>query len=171
MIIFNNLCLKYVEITFYQVARSLTIAFNVVFAFFVWNESTSRNCLIACFIVVFGYITGVDGEINFSWAGVIFGASSSCCLSLYSIFVKKYMKVLNDDSWLLLYYNNVNAMLVMPLISFAFGEYGISISQPNLLVISNLCSNVFLQSPSSRPPICGRLIRSGCWPLPAFWAL
>ena len=64
MIIFNNLCLKYVEITFYQVARSLTIAFNVVFAYSVWGESTSRNCLVACFVVVFGYVTGVDGEIN-----------------------------------------------------------------------------------------------------------
>ena len=69
--IFNNLCLKYVEITFYQVARSLTIAFNVVFAFCVWGENTSRNCLIACFVVVFGYVTGVDGELNFSWAGYV----------------------------------------------------------------------------------------------------
>jgi GDP-fucose transporter C1 len=124
MIIFNNLCLKFVEITFYQVARSLTIAFNVVFAYVIWGESTSRNAIIACAVVVFGYVLGVDGEINFSWAGVFFGAASSCCLSLYSIFVKKYMTVLNNDSWLLLYYNNVNAMIVMPLISLAFGEYG-----------------------------------------------
>jgi GDP-fucose transporter C1 len=90
----------------------------------IWGESTSRNAIIACAVVVFGYVLGVDGEINFSWAGVFFGAASSCCLSLYSIFVKKYMAVLNNDSWLLLYYNNVNAMIVMPLISLAFGEYG-----------------------------------------------
>eukprot|EP00122_Pirum_gemmata_P015949 Pgem_evm1s14906 len=28
MIVFNNLCLKYVEVSFYQVARSLTMPFN-----------------------------------------------------------------------------------------------------------------------------------------------
>merc|ERR1719222_135612 len=31
MITFNNLCLKYVELPFYNVARSLTIVFNVIF--------------------------------------------------------------------------------------------------------------------------------------------
>jgi hypothetical protein len=46
MIVFNNLCLEYVEITFYQVARSLTIVFNIVFAYFVWGEKTSTNCMV-----------------------------------------------------------------------------------------------------------------------------
>jgi drug/metabolite transporter (DMT)-like permease len=177
MIIFNNLCLKFVEITFYQVARSLTIAFNVVFAYVIWGESTSRNAIIACAVVVFGYVLGVDGEINFSWAGVFFGAASSCCLSLYSIFVKKYMAVLNNDSWLLLYYNNVNAMLVMPLISLAFGEYGararmVPRNTPKLTLmlilkcVFRIYSPIFLsrivQSRFRSRPTCGRCTRSTC---------
>ncbi len=79
---------------------------------------------IACAVVVFGYVAGVDGEINFTWLGVIFGACSSVGVSLYSIFSKKYMTVLNGDQWLLLYYNNVNSMILMPFISLAFGEHG-----------------------------------------------
>ncbi len=78
---------------------------------------------IACAVVVFGYVAGVDGEINFTWLGVIFGACSSVGVSLYSIFSKKYMAVLNGDQWLLLYYNNVNSMILMPFISLAFGEH------------------------------------------------
>eukprot|EP00168_Porphyra_purpurea_P015599 TRINITY_DN482_c0_g1_i11.p2 TRINITY_DN482_c0_g1~~TRINITY_DN482_c0_g1_i11.p2 ORF type:complete len:200 (-),score=78.84 TRINITY_DN482_c0_g1_i11:738-1316(-) len=42
MIVFNNLCLKYVEVSFYQVARSLTIVFNVIFDFWCWGSS--RRC-------------------------------------------------------------------------------------------------------------------------------
>jgi GDP-fucose transporter C1 len=33
MVTFNNLCLKYVEVSFYNVARSLTIVFNVMLSF------------------------------------------------------------------------------------------------------------------------------------------
>ncbi len=33
MVTFNNLCLKHVEVSFYNVARSLTIVFNVLLSF------------------------------------------------------------------------------------------------------------------------------------------
>lgn len=33
MVTFNNLCLKHVEVSFYNVARSLTIVFNVMLSF------------------------------------------------------------------------------------------------------------------------------------------
>eukprot|EP00455_Lapot_gusevi_P007560 TRINITY_DN13219_c0_g2_i5.p1 TRINITY_DN13219_c0_g2~~TRINITY_DN13219_c0_g2_i5.p1 ORF type:complete len:335 (-),score=72.35 TRINITY_DN13219_c0_g2_i5:192-1196(-) len=125
MIMFNNLCLKYVEVTFYQVARSLTIIFNIVFSFFLFNETTSRRCMMACFVVIIGYILGVDGEINFSMTGVVFGVLSSAFLSLYSILVKKYLReILNDNSWLLMYYNNMSTMYLMPLMFVPFGEVG-----------------------------------------------
>ena len=40
MITFNNLALKYVEVSFYNVARSLTIVFNVVLTFALLGERT-----------------------------------------------------------------------------------------------------------------------------------
>lgn len=41
MITFNNLCLQYVEVHFYQVARSLSIFFNVLFSKVVLGQDTS----------------------------------------------------------------------------------------------------------------------------------
>merc|ERR1712233_297463 len=38
MIVFNNLCLKYVEVSFYQVARSMTIVMNIVFTYFLLRK-------------------------------------------------------------------------------------------------------------------------------------
>jgi hypothetical protein len=35
MVTLNNLCLQYVEVSFYNVARSLTIVFNVLFTYFI----------------------------------------------------------------------------------------------------------------------------------------
>ena len=66
MIVFNNLCLKYVEVSFYQVARSLTIVFNVIFTYFLLNKSTSRNAIICCAVITLGYLLGCDGEVKFS---------------------------------------------------------------------------------------------------------
>ncbi len=55
MIVFNNLCLKYVEVSFYQVARSLTIVFNVIFDFIVLGEVTSLPAMACCAAVVSGF--------------------------------------------------------------------------------------------------------------------
>ena len=51
MITFNNLCLKYVEVSFYNVARSLTMCFNVVFTFFILGVTTSKRSLVAVAVV------------------------------------------------------------------------------------------------------------------------
>ena len=45
MVVFNNLCLKYVEVSFYQVARSLTILCNIALTYVVLGKSTSPLAL------------------------------------------------------------------------------------------------------------------------------
>jgi GDP-fucose transporter C1 len=122
MIVFNNLCLKYVEVSFYQVARSLTIVFNVVFSWFLLQEKISKAVLTTVGVVVAGYLIGCDGEVNFSWIGVIFGISASLCVALYAISVKKALKLVKEDSWLLMIYSNMNAMIAMPIIIIFAGE-------------------------------------------------
>jgi GDP-fucose transporter C1 len=122
MIVFNNLCLKYVEVSFYQIARSLTIVFNVILSYVVLKESTSRASLITVGIVVFGYILGCDGEVNFSWIGVMFGVTASVFVAMNSIMVKRTMALFKGDSFLLLIYSNVNAMIAMPFIFLFAGE-------------------------------------------------
>jgi GDP-fucose transporter C1 len=92
MVVFNNLCLKYVEVSFYQVilcfvvrggfffvcffvqtARSLTIVFSVVLTWFVLQTRTSLNAMACCGIVIIGFVVGSAGEVNFSLVGWAFG--------------------------------------------------------------------------------------------------
>ncbi|RYE83413.1 MAG: hypothetical protein EOO65_03995, partial [Methanosarcinales archaeon] len=117
MIAFNNLCLQYVEVSFYNVARSLTIVFNVIFTYYLLGQTTSFKTLICLAVVVAGFFIGSESEVNFSLLGTLFGISSSVFVSLNSIFTKKAMPAVNNNEWTLCAYNNINAtLLLIPLI-------------------------------------------------------
>lgn len=119
MITFNNLCLKWVEVSFYNVARSFTIVFNVFFSF-IFLRSTSSCKTVACLgVVIIGFLIGTVGEINFSMRGTVSGLLSSLFVSLNSIFTKKLLPVVDDNHWRLTFYNNVNAsLLFIPLMIY-----------------------------------------------------
>jgi GDP-fucose transporter C1 len=81
--------------------------------------------LTGCGVVVFGFVLGTVGElgaINASFRGVLFGITSSAFVALYAIYVKKVLPAVNDDTWLLMIYNNINASIVMPVCFIVLGE-------------------------------------------------
>lgn len=117
MITFNNLCLKWVEVSFYNVARSLTIVFNVVFSMLMLGSNISTKTMGCLALVIAGFFLGSQGELNFSMQGTIAGIASSLFVSLNSIFTKKVLPQVQNDHWKLTWYNNVNAsILFIPLI-------------------------------------------------------
>lgn len=123
MITFNNLCLKYVEVSFYNVARSLTIVFNVFFSRAFLGIPTSSKTLLCLGVVIMGFFMGSHGEINFSLIGTVCGVMSSFFVSLNSIFTKKVLPVVDDNHWKLTLYNNVNAsFLFLPLMYIFEGD-------------------------------------------------
>ncbi len=61
MVTLNNLCLQYVEVSFYNVARSLTIVFNVIFTLAILRQPTSLPVCGTLVIVVAGFFVGSDG--------------------------------------------------------------------------------------------------------------
>lgn len=122
MVTFNNLCLKYVEVSFYNVARSLTLVFNLILSRYLLGEWTSRSLLVSVSAVVIGFILGSGGEINFSFLGTSFGVLSSIFVSLNSILTKSVLPAVDNDKWLLQLYNNVNACLLFPPLIALSGE-------------------------------------------------
>eukprot|EP00003_Mantamonas_plastica_P028593 TRINITY_DN6569_c0_g1_i3.p1 TRINITY_DN6569_c0_g1~~TRINITY_DN6569_c0_g1_i3.p1 ORF type:complete len:302 (-),score=91.32 TRINITY_DN6569_c0_g1_i3:26-931(-) len=113
MIMLNNFCLKYVEVSFYQVARSLTICFNILFTYTVLQQETSTKAIQACAVVIIGFVLGSKGEVKFSWLGIIFGVSASCFVSLNSIFVKKTLPIVDKNQWVLLGYNTAMSIVFL----------------------------------------------------------
>lgn len=62
MISTNNLCLKYVPVSFYYIGRSLTTVFNVLLSYALLGQTSSFQCIACCGIIVSGFWLGVDQE-------------------------------------------------------------------------------------------------------------
>ncbi|GAB6027033.1 hypothetical protein CHUAL_013762 [Chamberlinius hualienensis] len=125
MISFNNLCLKYVDVSFYYIGRSLTTVFNVALSYALLNQKQSGPALICCGVIVGGFFLGVDQEKiggSLSVIGVVFGVLASLFVALNSIYIKKVLNVVRGDVSLLTYYNNINACLIFPPIFLLLGE-------------------------------------------------
>lgn len=135
MISFNNLCLKYVDVPFYYISRSLTTVFNVVFSYLVLKQSTSFPAIGCCAVIIAGFTLGVDQEGvagSLSVTGVIFGVFASASVAMNAIFTKKILPMVDNNVWRLTLYNNINAtVLFIPLMLF-FGEFNTVISFPHL---------------------------------------
>lgn len=133
MLVFNNLCLNYVEVWFYQVARSLSILFSVIFTYFILHTPTSPSALSTCAIVVLGFLMGSMGHGNSNneekkggkLMGIFFGLLSSVFVALYGIVVKRKLPAVNNDEWLLLNYNTILSVIFLFPLIFAAGEAGV----------------------------------------------
>jgi len=125
MITFNNLCLKNVGISFYYIGRSLTTVFNVLMTYFILGQRTSLQAIACCGVIVGGFYLGVDQEDaagSFSLSGTIYGVLASLFVSLFSIFTKKILPVVDGNIWALTFYNNVNACVLFLPLMIMFGE-------------------------------------------------
>ena len=117
MITFNNICLNFVTVSFYNVARSLSIVFNVVFTYLILRKSTSLLTCSTLLIVCFGFYVGIEGEVEFSLIGTVTGVVASMFVSLNSILTSWTLPHVSGDKNLLLFYNNFNAsVLFAPLL-------------------------------------------------------
>lgn len=135
MIVFNNLCLKYAGVSFYFIGRSLTTVFNVCLTHFMLHEYVSQRVITCCVVIVLGFLIGVDQETvlgTFSLVSTFSGLMGSFSLAMYSIQTKKVLPALNHQIWLLSYYNNVYAcLLLLPIVIFS-NEYTVLMEYPNL---------------------------------------
>jgi len=125
MITFNNLCLQHVDISFYYIGRSLTTVFNVLLTYFILGNKTSLSAIACCGVIIGGFYLGVDQEDaagSFSLSGTVYGVLASLFVSLFSIYTKKVLSVVDGNIWRLTFYNNVNAVILFIPLMVVFGE-------------------------------------------------
>ena len=125
MVTTNNLCLQYVQLSFYQVARSLSILFSLILSRVLFSERTSWKAACTSLIIMVGFALGSWGEVpsQFSLAGLLFGVLSSFFVALNSILVKSVgEKTFNNDQWMLMYYNTCLAIPLLLLLTLIKGE-------------------------------------------------
>ena len=67
--------------------------------------------------------------------GTIYGVLASLSVSLYAIYIKRVLPAVDDNVWLLTFYNNVNAMILFVPLIVVFGELPEIISYSELFSI------------------------------------
>ncbi|OHT06854.1 GDP-fucose transporter-related protein [Tritrichomonas foetus] len=125
MIGLNNKCLEYVSVSGYQIVRSLTILFSIILSYIFQGQKTSLKACFACFGVVVGFCVGVQGDVDLTLKGAIYGVSSSCFVATYSLVVKKVMGLLDDNQYLLIEYNTPIAIVALAPFVWFSGEFDI----------------------------------------------
>ncbi|KAI8972428.1 hypothetical protein BD414DRAFT_500278 [Trametes punicea] len=111
---FSNYTLKYVDASFYQVARGMVLPFTVGTSFFLLHARPSLRILLACTVVTLGFFVGVflDGT-KVSAVGVTFGVLSSMITALHSVVIKKSLDVVHGSALHLSWYTNLLSAIVL----------------------------------------------------------
>ncbi|OZC09868.1 hypothetical protein X798_02974, partial [Onchocerca flexuosa] len=122
MIATNNLCLKYVGVSFYYIGRSLTTVFNVICSYLILGQLTSLKAILCCALIIGGFFLGVDQEDDagtLSITGVIYGVVASMFVALNAIYTQRTLPSVGDSIAQLILYNNINALvLFLPVMLF-----------------------------------------------------
>ncbi|RPD69196.1 hypothetical protein L226DRAFT_304813 [Lentinus tigrinus ALCF2SS1-7] len=120
---FSNYTLKYVDASFYQVARGMVLPFTVGTSFFLLHARPSLRILAACAVVTTGFFVGVflDGT-EVSLVGVTFGVLSSMITAVHSVVIKKSLDVVHGSALHLSWYTNLLSAVVLAPILVLVGE-------------------------------------------------
>ena len=105
--------------------RCLTTVFNVIMTYFILGQKTSFSAIACCGAILGGFYLGVDQEDasgTFSLSGTVYGVLASLFVSLFSIYTKKILPVVDGNIWSLTFYNNVNACILFVPLMVMFGE-------------------------------------------------
>ena len=123
MIIFNQLCLQFVEVSFYNVARSLSIVTNVILSYLILGQKTSVATMLCLLVVILGFFVGTEGEVNLNVLGTLFGVIASVFVSMHSVYTKKSNGFVGGDKWKLAFYSNFIASFMYPPLLVIAGEH------------------------------------------------
>lgn len=121
---FNNLCLQYVDASFYQVARGLVLPITVVLSIAMKQGTPSALCQRCVMIITVGFFVGVfldDPSMskarNAGIVGIIFGVISSFSTAVHAIVIKKSFAVVDGSAATLAWYSNfLSTVAIAPLI-------------------------------------------------------
>ncbi|GAA5822636.1 hypothetical protein JCM11251_004326 [Rhodosporidiobolus azoricus] len=113
---FNTYCLQYVDASFYQIARGLVLPFTVFFSWYLLGARSSRQTLVAVFIVCIGFALGVSGEIHSTALGTTLGVLSSLTTAVHAIVVKRCLGFVSGTLDLAYYSNLLSAVVILPFV-------------------------------------------------------
>ncbi|EIM21424.1 hypothetical protein E3Q22_02904 [Wallemia mellicola] len=120
---FNNYCLKYIDASFYQVARGLVLPITVAISYIFLRTRPSPWILGACVIICLGFFISVHpGEADLNATGIVFGLLSSLTTAAHAVIIKTSLPVVGGSTIDLAYYVNLFSSILFIPLSILVGE-------------------------------------------------
>ncbi|KZS96051.1 hypothetical protein SISNIDRAFT_473477 [Sistotremastrum niveocremeum HHB9708] len=130
-LIFNTLCLRDVEATFFQIARGLVLPLTILISSFHTSSAPSLRVVFCAALVSSGFILGVapsldiGSSIAVSKKSLFFGFLSSLFIALHAVLVKESLPAVENSAITLAWWSNIGgALFLFPLIPMT-GELGV----------------------------------------------
>ena len=112
----GNYCLRFVDASFYQVARGLLLPFTVLTSYFMLRARPSLRIILSCAIVTLGFFVGVFlDQVHVSGLGIFFGMLSSLMTALHAAVMKRGFEVVDGSALAMSWYSNLlSSILLIP---------------------------------------------------------
>ncbi|KYO03552.1 putative GDP-fructose:GMP antiporter [Plasmodium gaboni] len=112
-LVFGNICLKYTNISFYQLARSMTLPFNFFFSYFFFKQiKFNLLMIISCIIVSIGFFIFSLDAVNTNYNSVLYGTIVSIIQAIHLNLIKEKL-IIYKDKMLMLYYNLIYSSIIL----------------------------------------------------------
>ncbi|KAF5311948.1 hypothetical protein D9619_002802 [Psilocybe cf. subviscida] len=124
-LVFNTLCLRDVEASFFQIARGLVLPLTIAVSSIHTRTSPSRKVLMAAAIVTIGFMLGVAPSSYVSLPAssipsplsLFYGVLSSLFIALHAVLIKKSLPYCNNSTIELAWWTNAgSAAMVFPFV-------------------------------------------------------
>ncbi|CAA9986732.1 GDP-fructose:GMP antiporter, putative [Plasmodium knowlesi strain H] len=136
-LIFGNTCLKYTNISSYQLARSMTLPFNFLFSYFFFKQINFTFMMtFACMLVSVGFFVFSVDAISTNFKSVLYGTTVSIVQAIHLNLLKKKLMIYQNKT-VMLYYNILYSSIILFIYLSIRGEF-FSIFRWNHRVCFNL---------------------------------
>ncbi|KAF8899029.1 hypothetical protein BD779DRAFT_1666773 [Infundibulicybe gibba] len=146
-LVFNTLCLRDVEASFFQIARGLVLPLTVVVSSVHTHTSPSKKVVLATAVVTIGFLIGVAPSASVpvtaapSLLSLFYGVLSSLFIALHAVLIKISLPYCNNSTIQLAWWTNVgSAIFLLPALVF-HQEHSIMYSK---LTSENWSASVFI---------------------------
>ncbi|EPQ60427.1 hypothetical protein GLOTRDRAFT_68030 [Gloeophyllum trabeum ATCC 11539] len=136
-LVFNTLCLRDVEASFFQIARGLQLPLTIAVSSFVAKKAPSKLVIFSASIVTFGFLLGVSPSLGRqavsdqdtptadiardphkpSLLSLFYGFLSSLFIAVHAVLIKSSLPHCNNSTIQLAYWTNLgSAVLILPFV-------------------------------------------------------
>ncbi|KAG6814135.1 hypothetical protein H0H92_002130 [Tricholoma furcatifolium] len=118
-LVFNTLCLRGVEASFFQIARGLVLPLTILVSFLHMRATPSKQVLLAASTVTFGFFIGVAPSTSLPAAStpsvlsLVYGILSSLFIALHAVLIKSSLPHCHNSTIQLAWWTNFGSAVFL----------------------------------------------------------